>query len=49
MEEREFCLAQKCTFRRQVEKNKAFCMFPKCPYKNTAKFSKKLQKFVRIH
>lgn len=31
------CLKEKCTYRKQVEPNKAFCMLPKCPFDKCAK------------
>lgn len=32
MKPKEICLKPKCTYRKQVDKNKAFCMLPGCPY-----------------
>lgn len=31
MTKKDYCTAENCSYRKQVDKKKAFCMFPKCP------------------
>ncbi|MGN0488054.1 MAG: hypothetical protein ACI4HO_02195 [Ruminococcus sp.] len=32
---KEYCRAEKCSYRKKVSENKAFCMLPNCPKNRT--------------